>query len=82
MSSVIVSMQNRRITWQKSYVQDLMKLGKALFNDEASDEAKLLFDAPVSASVKIHDIDPDFYKETPKVNDPGFEVKTPSINDG
>lgn len=55
--------------------------GKAVFKDEASDEAKLLFDAPVNAGIKIHDIDPGFYKETPKVNDPGFEVKTPSIND-
>ena len=55
--------------------------GKALFKDEASDEAKLLFDAPVNADVKIHDIDPGFYKETPKVNDPGFEIKTASIED-
>ncbi|WWS24687.1 hypothetical protein vBKpnAMK4_00503 [Klebsiella phage vB_Kpn_AM_K4] len=56
-------------------------MGKAVFKNEASDEAKLLFDAPVNAGIKIHDIDPGFYKETPKVNDPGFEVKTPSIND-
>lgn len=55
--------------------------GKALFKDEASDEAKLLFDAPLTQGIKINDIDQGFYKETPKVNDPGFEVSTPSIID-